>query len=283
MEPLVFISLLLLLGLVSGFLAALSSTGPSLLLVPVLTALYSLQSYSADLPTKIAVVNSLATTCSVFLTCTFLHHRLGHFQEGSALMLFCGAILGAIVGVGLAPSLDSSLILGIIATGLIIVGVTLIQRPDGYAEIFEKLALPTKRRRGVLGKLELFAIGLSSGVFSSATGVGSGLVAIPLQFMFGMPVLAAIHNASLATSFSSFTALVGYLFFDSKLTPLFSEMGIREIFHLAALVVGGMIGARLGVSAANSRYQQKFRFLIGPLYILVGLGIIVPGYFLMLD
>lgn len=281
MSPALFLTLLSALGLVSGFLAALSSTSPSLILVPVLTAMYSLQSYSSELPTKLAIVNSLATTCAVFATCTFRHHRLGHFQEGSALLLFCGAILGAIVGVGLAPSLDSQFILGIISVGLIFVGLMVVQRPDGYAEIFKKLALPTKQRKGFLGKLELFTIGLSAGVFSSATGVGSGLVAIPLQFLFGMPVLAAIHNASLATSFSSFTALMGYLFFDKKLAPLFAEMGIRELFHLSALVAGGMVGAALGVSAANSRYQQRFRFLIGPLYVFVGIAILTQGHFLL--
>jgi len=280
-EPTLFLTILLVLGLVSGFLAALSSTSPSLILIPILTVLYSLQSYSEELPAKLAIVNSLATTSAVFATCTFRHHRLGHFQEGSALLLFCGAILGAIVGVGLAPSLNTPLILGIIAIGLIVVGLTVVQRPDGYAEIFKKLAIPTRSRKGILGKLELFAIGLSSGVFSSATGIGSGLVAIPLQFMFGMPVLAAIHNASLATSFSSFTALMGYLFFDSKLSPMFNEMGLKELFHLSALVSGGMVGARLGVSAANSRFQHRFRFLIGPLYVSVGIAILSQGHFLL--
>jgi uncharacterized membrane protein YfcA len=282
-DILTFIFVLFTLGFVAGFLAALSSTSPSLLMVPALTAIYFAKNYTGDLPTKLAIVNSLATSCAVFATCTFRHFRLGHFQEGKAILLFCGAIVGALAGVQLESALDNRLIMGVVAVSLIVVGVSVVQRPDRYAKIFEKLALPTKTNEGPSGKLELFGIGLAAGLFSGSTGIGCGLIAIPLQFFFGMPVLAAIHNASLATAFSSFTALMGYLFFDTTLGPVFSSVGADELLHLSILAAAGMIGARLGVSVSNSKYRDRMRFFIGPLYVLVGLTILLEGKLLMAE
>jgi uncharacterized membrane protein YfcA len=73
------------------------------------------------------------------------------------------------------------------------------------------------------------------------------------------------------------------LFFDTTLGPVFSSVGADELLHLSILAAAGMIGARLGVSVSNSKYRDRMRFFIGPLYVLVGLTILLEGKLLMAE
>ena len=112
-------NMLVVIGLLVGFIAAIMGIGGAFILVPAMI-------YIIKMPTKLVPGTSLFVTIFVSVVVTFLHSfNYGSIDLFLVLMLVVGSIIGVQVGQKLGERIDSSGLRALLAILLLIVGIAI--------------------------------------------------------------------------------------------------------------------------------------------------------------
>lgn len=271
---------LLVLGGVGGFLSGLTSTGPGLLIVPLLTVAYRAAGVPTSVALQLAFATSLLSVIVIFFISTAVHFKLGHFNNTQTLLLFLGSIPGALVGTQLGYFSYGKVILILVGVAAMVSGASLILHGDSQRHLYSD---DDDRFSGPLTfgqKLDLFAIGILTGSASSILGVGGGIVAVPLQTISGIPVYRAIHNTCLISLATYLIGIFQYTVIQNFSTSAFHLIGPINIFDSVLLSAGGFIGSYLGVHAGAILLRKRIYTIVGEIYVFLGSLLIVQQVFL---
>ena len=154
----------LLLGAMTGFFAGLLGIGGGLIMVPVLTFIFSAQHFPADRILHLALGTTMAAIIFTSVSSLRTHHAHGVVNWQVVRYMTPGIIVGTLGGATLAGALSSRF--------LSVVFVVFIF----YAATQMLLKTTPQPSRQLPGKAGMFAAGNMIGVVSSLVAIGGGLL-----------------------------------------------------------------------------------------------------------
>ena len=265
-------------GLVAGLLGSALGVGGGFLIVPILTLALHLPIQVAIGSSLVAVVANSCTAAGVYTKARLTNVKLGLLLETATVP---GAIIGGLAVAFIAPSILSALF-GLI---LLYVAYTMVVRrhlisEDGLSadNSFTPDNTPNSLSSSLansyydqnLGKVVTYKVthvptglgaGFFAGVLSSLLGIGGGIIKVPvMHLVMGLPMKAAIATSAFMIAI---TTTVGAL--------LYHYQGYIYPFIVAPLVIGIVIGARVGVELTQRAGGILLRRIFGVFLFLVAL------------
>ena len=274
----------LILGIVVGTLSGTFGVGGGFLMTPLLILL--------GIPPAIAVASEANHIVGSSLSGTIGHLRRRAVDIRMGNVLLTGGVLGSIVGILIFNSLKEAGFVDLLVTiayffFLTIIGLLMLYESlDSMGLLGHKkrsrfyhhswvMGLPLKvrfRRSGLyISLIPPYLVGFVVGILSAIMGVGGGFIMIP----------AMIYILRMPTSVVVGTSLYQIIFITSIVTILHAATNQTVDFVLALiLLVGGAIGAQLGVRLSNKLKGPALRVALSILVLSVG---IVMGLELIIE
>ena len=262
------IILLLSIGGVVGFLSGMFGLGGGFLMTPILIFM--------GIPTNVAVATSANQIVASSISGTIGYWRQGlvDFKMGGVLLVgsFFGSILGVwifsrLVVLGQIDTVISILYFALLTSiGLIMliessqvirdrVRRKTVKRKIHYHNWAHKLPFKMKfyKSKLYISAIPPIIIGFVIGILSATMGIGGTFILIPAMIYFlGMPTSKVIGTSLFQIIFV--TALVTLL----HATTTFAVDAVLAFF----LIIASVIGAQLGVLAANKLRGEEIRALL---------------------
>ncbi len=255
MEPILLMSLIIV-GLVAGLLGALFGIGGGIIIVPMLTICYGLSAADAA---AVSLAGIVAT--SVGGTIYYMENKVTNIRLG--LLLEISTVIGSMIGVFLALALESWVIMLVFSAVLILTAVKMILNPSADIEDKENgefTYTDLKTGETMSYDVEHRGIGFSScvvaGIISSLTGVGGGLVKVPIMNM----VMKVPMKVATATS----SYMIGITAFSGSIIYFLSGHIDLELAAFVAIgtFLGAVVGSRLSRRFDSSSLKKYFSILV---------------------
>ncbi len=238
---------LLLLGAGTGFLAGLLGIGGGMLMVPVMTLLFTVKGFPSQHVVKMAVATSLATICFTSLASVRAHHLHGAVRWQSVRQLAPGILLGSYLGSWLATLLPSRALALLFA---LFVGFSATQM------LLDRKPAPTRQLPRAPG---MAIAGSGIGALSGMVGAGGGFITVP--FMTWCNV--AIHHAVATSAALGFPIAVA-----GTLSYVINGLGVADLpsgafgyLYVPALVVISLASVLMAPVGARTAHRLEVRQL----------------------
>ncbi|MDH4068819.1 MAG: sulfite exporter TauE/SafE family protein [Ignavibacteria bacterium] len=256
---------LVLAGGGAGFVAGFFGVGGGIILVPILLYFYSsMMDVSSLVATHLALGTSLFVVILTSLSSASRHYRNGHVIVRAALLIGIISILSAFAGAQVAAVLSGRTLEQLFSVVLAVAAIRLLgkQRANG------------EKQEIVLRPPAVILTGLVTGGVSSLTGVGGGVVSIPLMHgLMRLPMKKAIGTSSAAIVLTAASAAAGYLFSGLSDPGLerYSNftVGYIDYIHSLPLIAGTVPCAVLGASLAHRMRTSVLTRLFAVLMLIV--------------
>ncbi len=275
----VSVNALLLLGIggMVGILSGLFGVGGGFILTPLL--------FFIGIPPAIAVASAANQIAGSSFSAFLAHVRRRTVDFRMGLVLLAGGMLGSFLGVELFNFLQRAgqielfvslcyvILLGGIGGLMLIESLRSLRRQKN-----RNVLLQPRRRRSWVHRLPLkmrfrtsqmyvsaippFVIGLVVGVLAAIMGVGGGFIMVPAMiYLIGMPTKVVV-----GTSVFQFLFVTGF----TTILHAWRSQTVDVILALV-LLVGGVIGAQIGVAMATRLKAEQLRVLLALLVLGVGI------------
>ena len=238
---------LLLISIAAGVLGALFGIGGGIIFIPVLTIIFGLSATEAAAVSLVGIVATSAGSGAYYT-----EHKMANVRL--ALFLEIGTTVGAIAGAFLAVLIEDWILMVVFSVFLIINAYRMAfgkgrecGSEDGEHEFWftdnssgKRIGYDIKHRYG--GTLACVA----AGAYSSMTGVGGGVIKIPVMNSYmGVPMKAATATSSYMIGITAFSGAVIYLISGEILIDV-----------AAAVAIGAFAGVFVGTRLSR-RFDTK--------------------------
>lgn len=274
MDPIILIGLLVM-GVGSGILGALFGLGGGIIFVPVLMLVFGLAPTEAVAISLIGIIAGSVGASTVLVDRGLSNVRLGLLLE---ITTAAGAIIGAIV----ATYMEEWILMVIFAIIVYISGYRMLRNPEkvippaeGSGSRFDFTYTDESdgssqeyRVQHVGGGMALCTV---AGMISSMTGVGGGMVKVPLMNIYmHIPMKAASATSSYMIGITAFSGAITYF------------LGGQVLLEYAAgVAIGAFLGSLIGshlTRRINARHLRKYFsvvvFAMATLVLLQAVGVI---------
>lgn len=267
------------LGAGVGFLSGMFGVGGGFLMTPLLVF--------TGIPSTVAVATTLSHVTASSMSGALAQWRRQGIDFVMAGVMLAGGVVGTVVGVWLVAlmrrqgqmdlivALTYVLMLGSIGTIMLREslkslkayrsGITPARRQvhRGWIQ-----ALPFKMRfrqsRLYISVIPPVAIGFGVGVLSAIMGIGGGFIIVPAMiYILRMPT-----NVVMGTSLAQIIAVTAI----TTILQATSNYAV-DIILAGLLVIGGVVGAQLGVRAGAKLRGEQLRLLLAVIVLTVGAGL----------
>jgi uncharacterized membrane protein YfcA len=232
---------LLVLGAFSGFAAGLMGVGGGMLLVPILTAIFTAQHFADEHVLHLAVATSLATILFTSVSSVRAHHQRGAVLWHVVRVLAPGILIGSLIGAQVAALLPTGFLAYAFAGFLAFSGTQMLRDSK------------PKPHRELPGTPGMAAAGTTIGLLASVVGGGGGFVSVPFMIWCNVH----IHNAVATSAALGFpiaaAGTIGYVvagWHAPGLPP--GAAGFVYLPALAAVATASVFTAPLGARLAHS-------------------------------
>ena len=215
-------------GALIGLLLTIFGGGGSVLATPLLI-------YAVGITDPHVAIGTAAAAVAVnAATGLGVQARAGRVKWPCALVFSAAGLAGSIAGAHFAKQLDGGHLLLGFAVAMALVGLSMLRssRSTGDPAVHLSAALTVK----------LAPVGLMTGLAAGFFGIGGGFLIVP-----GLMAATGMTLANAAAS-----SLVSVVVFGAATSASYALSGLVDWSIFAALVVGGGVGAALGVPAAKA-------------------------------
>lgn len=239
----------LLLGAIVGFFAGLLGIGGGLVLVPVLTLIFTAQEFPHDRILHLALGTTMATI--IFTSASSLRAHVSHGAVNWRVVktITPGIIIGTLSGATLAGIFTSKL--------LSIIFVIFIF----YAATQMLLTINPKPSRQLPGIVGISAAGGLIGVLSSLVAIGGGLLSIPFLTLCNIKLQHAIGTSAAIGFPIAVAGTIGYIangMLQVQPLPDYS-LGYIYLPALGWLALASMLTAPLGAKTTHRTQTATLR------------------------
>ncbi|HEY9166747.1 MAG TPA: sulfite exporter TauE/SafE family protein [Candidatus Kryptonia bacterium] len=278
--------LMFLIAIFAGFFGALVGVGGGVIIVPALSLVFHLPIHMAIAASIVSVIATSIAGALSYVEQEITNIKLGMFLE---IATTTGALIGALIGVLLNGWILSMIFGGLICYMAIISYKTRSSEEKmissgGYSlESSDKIAVALKLHgkyhdqamktevhyhatRTIEGSLVSSLAGIGSGLL----GIGGGVIKVAAMNSFmGIPMKAAVATSKFMIGVTAATSAVVY----------FLAGGI-DIYVVAPVALGTMLGATLGSSVMNKLHSKVIKTIFFFLMIYLGYQMIAKGVLL---
>ncbi|HVW73496.1 MAG TPA: sulfite exporter TauE/SafE family protein [Rhizomicrobium sp.] len=271
--------IIIALGLGVGFLSGMFGVGGGFLMTPLLVF--------TGIPSTVAVATTLSHITASSMSGALAQWRKRAIDFSMAGVMFAGGIVGTVCGVWLVAlmrrqgqmdlivALTYVLMLGTIGTLMLRESLNTLRAYRSGVTITRRLvhrgwiqALPFKMRfrqsRLYISVIPPVAIGFAVGALSAVMGIGGGFIIVPAMiYILRMPT-----NVVMGTSLVQIIAVTAI----TTLLQATSNYAV-DIILAGLLVLGGVVGAQLGVRAGARLRGEQLRLLLALIVLAVGAGL----------
>lgn len=283
------IYLLFISGLIISSLSVLLGIGGGVFTVPLLFYTGHSVNFPANHIAQMAIASSLFFAFTLSISGTIVNLRHGRVRIKDGLILMVGNIPGALIGSKIADYIHSGYLALIFAIFISSVGIhsltsTILQKirnNNSSLQNDNNQDIEKKHESHPLSRfpLSLFP-GLVVGLISSLTGVGGGVLMVPIfHTIFRHDFRTAISTSSFGIIFTAFSGAVGY-----GIMPIFSgnihklpepSIGYLYIPFLIGLIPGGIIGGMIGSIIGKKIRSSVIKNVFSILQIVIGIKMLI--------
>lgn len=272
--------LIVALGLGVGFLSGMFGVGGGFLMTPLLVF--------SGIPSTVAVATTLSHITASSMSGALAQWKKRAIDFAMAGVMLAGGIVGTICGVWLVAlmrrqgqmdlivALTYVVMLGTIGTLMLRESLAALKAHQSGITTSRRLvnrgwiqALPFKMRfrqsRLYISVIPPIAIGFAVGALSAIMGIGGGFIIVPAMiYILRMPT-----NVVMGTSLVQIIAVTAI----TTLLQATSNFAV-DIILAGLLVLGGVVGAQLGVRAGGRLRGEQLRLLLALIVLAVGMGLL---------
>lgn len=258
---------ILLTGLIAGILSGLLGIGGGVVIVPVLSYLYTLHpEFTQPQMMHLAIGTSLASM--IFTTAGGLvsHLRYGHYV-GMSPSIFWGLIPGLWLGAWGGNFLNSLASPSILKIIFMCVAVLI-----AFRMLFSPQLFFHQQNQRIFSIKTFCLIGLVVGAISSLIGIGGGIFLVPILAYMGLPPFQVSAATSVGTFCSVCMGTVGSIYFGSSVMQGYEGITGYVYWPWAILIgVAGMMLAPVGVWLSRRLPVSVIRKLFAFILVLIAL------------
>ncbi len=237
------ILLLLLGGILSGFLAGFFGVGGGIILVPILLYFFQSIHVSSLVSTHLAFGTSLLIVLFASFSSAIQYSRNGHVVWKGVITIGLASVAGGLLGALIAGGLEGKVLRQIFAAVVILSALRL----------FAETRKPKVEEMPPLHVPPLLGTGFLVGMVSSLAGVGGGVLSIPIMHsILKFPLKKALGTSSATIVITALAAGTGYVIkgWDNTLLPG-GTLGFVDWLHALPLIAGSIPMAAVGAHVAN--------------------------------
>jgi len=259
---LLFIVMLMVLGIATGFLAGMLGIGGGLLLVPFLAWGFTASDFPPEHVLHMAVATSLATILFTSTSSIRAHHLLGSVRWDVVKWMGPGAVVGTFAGAQFASRISTRWLAILFAVFIGYSGLNMLRQAHR----------PPARIGGPLPHARtMFGVGSGIGFIASLIGAGGAFVTVPFLQWRGVKIREAV-GSSAALGFSiAVGGLIGYVFAGWHLPAMPPyTLGYIDLPALACCAIASVPMAPFGVRFAHAMKASTLKMIFATL--LIGLA-----------
>ena len=249
---LVKIAILVLIGLLTGTVTAISAGSGVTIVVPLLTIFLGYTIHGA-------IGTSLLVDVIASIIVAYNYFRYGRIDLKAGAWLAVGAVIGAQAGSHFASLIPQGGLKGGFVVFIILSGSSFIYRAFGKRKFsLDILKFNNKALQVVIIVLVGLFIGLSTGLFGTG---GGATILVVLIYLMDFPIHTAIGTATALMAITAASGVVGY-----------TLQG--HIPWLDGIIIGvaAMVSGALFSKAANRASEKTLNLAVGVIFIAIGIA-----------
>ena len=254
-----FLLAYLALGAFAGVLAGLLGVGGGIIIVPVLTFLFTSQGLPAPYIAHLALGTSLATIIFTSVSSLRAHHGRGAVEWRVVRRISAGIVVGTLAGSWVAAQLSTRSLKVFFVAFLYYVAIQML------------LNIRPKPSRQLPGTGGMFGVGGIIGAVSSLVGIGGGSLSVPFMVWCNMSMHNAIGTSAAIGFPIALAGAVGYMangLAAASLPPW--SVGFVYLPALAGIALASVATAPLGARLAHSLPVSGLKKIFALLLIVMG-------------
>jgi len=259
----VYVLVLLAAGLAVGFACGLLGIGGGFIMVPVQIWALTYSGIDETLAVRVAIGTSLAVILPTALSGCQGHSCRGAVQWRPGVALGLSGLAGAFLGGFLASLVPGSILKSIFGLAVLAsAAIMLIFRRRGPHSSAPQKGIPY-----------FAAAGLGVGIVSGLTGIGGGVILIPvLTLGLSFSMLQAVGTSTVAIAFNAAGGVLSYAIngLGVQGLPPYS-IGYIDLLQFSLLAGTSIPMARLGVRMAHRLASDQLRYAFIALMVYIGL------------
>jgi len=255
----------LCLGAVVGFFAGLLGIGGGLVMVPVLSFLFSAQGFPSDRVMHLALGTSMAAIIFTSISSLRVHHINGAVNWNTVKLVTPGIIFGTLCGVALVNSLP-----GRYLSIFIILFIY-------YAATKMWVNSTTSPSRNLPGESGMFVVGWIVGGVSSLVAIGGGILTVQFLSACNVRLQHAIGTASAIGLPIAIVGTVSYIASGLVQPQELPEYSLGYIYlpALVGIAVFSVVSASIGAKVVHITQTATIRKIFIILLYILGTKMLV--------
>jgi uncharacterized membrane protein YfcA len=254
-----FLPAYLTLGACAGLLAGLLGVGGGLIIVPVLTFLFTAQGLPAPSILHLALGTSLASIMFTSVSSLYSHHAKGGVDWRIFRRITPGILAGTFLGAWMAAQLSTRFLKGFFITFLFYVALRML------------LNASPEPTRQLPGKTGMFCVGGLIGGISSLVGIGGGSMSVPFMVWCNVSMRNAIGTSAAIGFPIALAGAIGYMVNGFSASGLPGpSIGFVYLPALLGISVTSILAAPLGARLAHTLPVAGLRKVFALLLIVMG-------------
>jgi uncharacterized membrane protein YfcA len=246
------------LGAFAGVLAGLLGVGGGLVIVPVLTFIFTSQHLPDAHILHLALGTSLASIMFTSVSSLRAHHLRGAVDWLVVRRISLGIMVGTFGGSWVAAQLSTRFLKGFFVIFLYYVATQML------------LNIKPKPHRQLPGRAALFSVGGLIGIISSLVGIGGGSLSVPFLLWCNTAIHRAIGTSAAIGFPIALAGAIGYVVngLAAPLPPY--SLGFVYLPALVGIAAASIATAPLGAKLAHSLPIDKLKKIFALLLIVMG-------------
>jgi uncharacterized protein len=248
----------LALGAFAGLLAGLLGVGGGLIIVPILTFIFTSHQLPAEHILHLALGTSLASIIFTSISSLRAHHGRGAVLWPVVRSLTPGILTGTLAGAWVSAQLSTRFLKGFFVLFLFYVALQML------------LDIRPKPHRQLPGREAMFGLGGIIGGISSLVGIGGGSMSVPLLIWCNTAMRNAIGTSAAIGLPIALAGAAGYVLngLGQALPPW--SLGFVYLPALAGIVAASMLTAPLGARLAHTLPVGNLKKIFALLLLAIG-------------
>ncbi|MBF0301782.1 MAG: sulfite exporter TauE/SafE family protein [Desulfamplus sp.] len=259
-----FFILYLILGAVAGVLAGLLGIGGGIVIVPILTFIFTAQGIPHEHILHMALGTSLASIIFTSLSSVKAHNKREAVLWSVVFSITPGIVVGTLLGTWIASMLSTNFLKGFSGVFLIYVATQMV------------MGIKPKPTRNIPGTAGMVSMGGIIGIFSSLVGIGGGTISVPFLLWCNTAMHKAIGTAGAIGFPIAVAGASGYIINGIGVLnlPPYS-FGFIHLTALSGIVIASIFTAPYGAKLAHSLPVDKLKKIFAVLLYFVGIRMLL--------